>query len=98
MSNTRCTKASRLVPNPYSQYVLPTMYAVAEQQRINNWDSAINFSFVGAGAHYMRTLSLRTLYSRRIQVGDIIVFCIAQQYALLLAHCLHVVQGCRCSK
>ena len=64
----------QIVTNPYSEYVLPTMYAVAEQQCINNWDTAVNFSFVGAGAHYMRTLSLRTMQSRRMQVGDNIVF------------------------
>ena len=64
----------QIVPNPYSQYVFPTMYAVAEQQCINNWDTAIIFSFVGAGAHYMRTLSLRTMESRRMQLGDNIVF------------------------
>ena len=33
----------QIVPNPYSQYVFPTMYAVAEQQCINNWDTAIIF-------------------------------------------------------
>ena len=64
----------QIIPNPYSQYVLPTMYAVAEQQSIINWDTMINFSFVGAGAHYMRTLTLRTMESRRMQVGDNIVF------------------------
>jgi hypothetical protein len=64
----------QIVPNPYSQYVLPTMYALAEMQRINNWDTAINFSFVGAGAHYMSTLSLSTIQSRRMEVGDNIVF------------------------
>jgi hypothetical protein len=64
----------QIVHNPYSQYVVPTMYSVSDQQRIRNWDTAINYSFVGNGARYMQTLSLHTVLSRPMQVNDNIVF------------------------
>ena len=64
----------QIVHNPYSQYVVPTMYSVSDQQRIRNWDTAINYSFIGNGARYMQTLSLHTVLSRPMQVNDNIVF------------------------
>jgi len=64
----------QIVHNPYSQYVVPTMYSVSAQQRIRNWDTAINYSFVGNGARYMQTLSLHTVLSKPMQVNDNIVF------------------------
>ena len=64
----------QIVRNPYSQYVVPTMYSLSDQQRIRNWDTASNYSFVGNGASYMQTLSLHTVFSRPMQVNDNIVF------------------------
>ena len=58
----------------YSVYVNPSMYAVHQQQRIERWDTVINYAFAGMGNTYIRSLSLHSTQQRPFELNDNVVF------------------------
>ena len=58
----------------YSAYVNPSMYAVHQQQRIERWDTVINYAFAGMGNTYIRSLSLHSTQQRPFELNDNVVF------------------------
>jgi hypothetical protein len=58
----------------WSEYIEPTVYALRDQQRIDNWTDVRGLTFSGYGLHYMRCLRLYHTSELPIVIGDNLVF------------------------
>jgi hypothetical protein len=58
----------------YSACVSSSMYAVQQQQRIERWETVVNFAFAGMGNAYIRSLSLHSTQQRPFELNDNVVF------------------------
>ena len=68
------TQASFRFPQPWSEYVEPTVYALRDQQHIFNWTDVRGLTFSGDGLQYMQCLRLYHTSERPIVIDDNLVF------------------------